>query len=106
MWGVPQIRGTFLGVPRIRITIFETTLGFPYFGKVPCTYPPHVLKLRLLDYYPHFQICAWTLWEGISRIVGPCLDKAWEWLEKMSAAFNSDDVLALSAIPITSAQEP
>ena len=36
IWGFPKIRGTCLGVPMIRITVFwGSILGFPYFGKLP-----------------------------------------------------------------------
>ena len=31
VWGFPKIRGTFLGIPKIR-----SILGPPYFGKLPC----------------------------------------------------------------------
>ena len=35
-WEFPKIRGTFLGVPIIRITIYwGSILGSPYFGKLP-----------------------------------------------------------------------
>ena len=34
--GVPKVRGTFLGVPRIRIIVFlGSILGSLYFGKPP-----------------------------------------------------------------------
>ena len=35
IWGFPKIRGTFLGVPIIRIIVFLGLLGSPYFGKLP-----------------------------------------------------------------------
>ena len=35
IWGFPKIRGTFLGVPIIRISILGSILGSPYFGKLP-----------------------------------------------------------------------
>ena len=36
MWGFGKIRGTFGGVPAIRIIVFGSILGSPYFGKLPC----------------------------------------------------------------------
>ena len=36
IWGYPEIRGTFLGIPRIRIIVFlGSIVGSPYFGKLP-----------------------------------------------------------------------
>ena len=36
IWGFPKIRGTLLGVPIIRTySILGSTLGSPYFGKLP-----------------------------------------------------------------------
>ena len=35
VWVVSRIRGTFFGSLILRIMVFGTTLGFPYFGKVP-----------------------------------------------------------------------
>ena len=36
MWEFPKIRGTFLGVPIIRIIVYwGSILGSPYFGKLP-----------------------------------------------------------------------
>ena len=34
-WGFPKIRSTLLGVPIIRILLLGSTLGSPYFGKLP-----------------------------------------------------------------------
>ena len=35
-WGFPKIRGTFLGVPLIRITVINgSRLRSPYLGKLP-----------------------------------------------------------------------
>ena len=40
IWEFPQIRGTFLGIPIIRIIgILGSILGSPYFGKLPYSAP-------------------------------------------------------------------
>ena len=34
IWGFPKIRGTFLGVTIIRISMLGSTLGSPFIGKL------------------------------------------------------------------------
>ena len=47
MWGFPKSRGTFLGVPIIRIIVcWGLHWGSPYLGKLTCTGPAKFLFLH------------------------------------------------------------
>ena len=57
IWGFPNIRGTFLGVPILRIIIFwGSILGAPYFGKQPFGWNPNFSTL-----FPVVDITVFTL---------------------------------------------